>query len=557
VNFVATSDSLRDPTIRPPLRFIAIHGAAGLRRWQAECLRSVVASGDATLVATAIDRVSQPPMRHGWWQRLYDRLVTLGLDAHDFAGPADGALAVPSLDIRDIPPMKEIDFILNFGSSRAVPPAVQPRHGTWRIHLGDAAEGELPGSREAAGRARIITVAVVRTTGADSRQTVLHHATIKTRRSHRATLRAVLQEASVTCRGACSRLQTQQAAASAIIQITPGPPVSGPLRTMAGQLVRSVRRAIGLLLFKDIWTIGVLRTPVDMLLRSLAMPMPTWQQSPPNGEWHADPFPVTAGDETYLLFEKYEPTQRRGLIACTRLESWDAQSGWDAGTAIDLGCHMSYPAVFTYAGQAYCAPETHVLGGLRIFRMEADPWHWTQVAHVLRDMALIDSTLFEHGNLWWLMATLSGAGSDTDLHAWYAPSPFGPWTPHGLNPVKSDVRSSRPAGNLFRIGDRLYRPAQDCERGYGTAVVINQIIHLDPNRFVETAVRRFEAARDWSSSDGLHTFNVFGELVVIDAKRRVLRGFTSALRVLGGIHEQIRRGGSSMNSFTKKGRTHA
>jgi transcriptional regulator GlxA family with amidase domain len=36
-----------------------------------------------------------------------------------------------------------------------------------------------------------------------------------------------------------------------------------------------------------------------------------------------------------------------------------------------------------------------------------------------------------------------------ELSLFYAESPLGPWTPHPRNPVKSDVRGSRPAGGLF------------------------------------------------------------------------------------------------------------
>ena len=520
--------------ISPPLRFITLHGATGLLRWQAECVRALTSSGDAELVTTSIDFASPMPDRHTAWQRLYNRLVTAGLDALDLVEPPGDAPAVPQLDIRDSRSMGQIDFILDFSPCGVVAVTAQPTFGIWRIHLGDADKGELPGTRETACRAHTITVAVVGTIAADNHQRVVHHATIKTRRSHRATLEAVLREATAICLGACRRLRAGQQAPATAIPFPLPLPASGPFRAIAGQLVRSVRRATEIVFFKDIWSIGVLRTPVDALLRSHTLPTPSWQRIPVDGEFHADPFPVTIGDNAYLLFEKYDPAQRRGLIACVGLDNRDPQAAGAIRTAIDLGCHMSYPAVFHYAGRTYCTPETHVLGGLRIFCMGADPWSWTQVAHVLPDMPLIDATLVEHGGLWWLMATLSGAASDTDLHIWHAPAPFGPWTPHRLNPVKSDVGSSRPAGNIFRSCNKMYRPAQDCARGYGTAVVINQIIHLDRDRFVEIAVKRFEPGRDWLSPDGLHTFNVFGDQVVIDAKRRVVRGLSAMGALLHG-----------------------
>lgn len=520
--------------ISPPLRFVTLQGGTGLRRWQAACVRALTSSGDAELVANFIDFVLPLPDRHSVWQRLYNRLVTAGLDTLDLVEPRADALAVPRLDVRDTRSVGQIDFILDFSSRGAVPPMALPAFGVWRIRFGDADDGELPGSRETANCAPTIIVAIVGTIGADNRQRVMHHATIKTRRSHRATLEAVLREAIAICLGACRRLRAgQQAPAIAI----PSPltlPVAGPLRAITGQFVRSVRRATEIVFFKDIWSIGVLRAPADTLLRSQTLPMPSWHWIPVDGEFHADPFPITIGDSAYLLFEKYDPAQSRGLIACVRLDNEHAQATGIIGTAIDLGCHMSYPAVFNYAGRTYCTPETHVLGGLRIFCMGDDPWTWTQVAHVLPDMPLIDATLMEHEGLWWLMATLSGEASDTDLHVWYAPSPFGPWTPHRLNPVKSDVGSSRPAGNSFRIGNCTYRPAQDCAQGYGRAVVINQIINLDTDRFVEIAVKRLEPPSDWPNPDGMHTFNVFGDQVVIDAKRRVVRGLSAMSALLRG-----------------------
>jgi hypothetical protein len=269
--------------------------------------------------------------------------------------------------------------------------------------------------------------------------------------------------------------------------------------------------------------------------------MPSWRKVPDDGTFHADPFPLTVGGDDYVLFEKYDPTQKRGLIAAARLDEWILPAAMDERTAVDLGCHMSYPAVFTYEGQMYCAPETHVLGGLRILKMGSDPWHWTPAAHILPDIPLIDATLMEHEGLWWLMATLSGSASDTDLHVWHSPSPFGPWAPHRLNPVKSDVRSSRPAGNLIRLNDRLYRPAQDCAKGYGMAVVMNEIIHLDQDRFIERAINRFEPAQTWQYPNGLHTFNMCADGVVIDAKRRAVRGLSPLKNLLSRVTVPGRR----------------
>jgi hypothetical protein len=524
-----------------PLAFIVVHDGVGLQRWQWNCVNVLSMSNEATLMATAVNLTQPVPERRSFWQRLHDRAVTAGLDAFGVVEPTDHVPALPRLDARDLGSMGQVDFILDFSTHRTVSPSLRPPFGIWRVRLGDATEGELPTSRETARSAHVITVIVEATVDTDDRQRVLHSATIKTRRSQRATLAAVFDAASATCLGACRRLRSGQPLSTEPVPAPPDVPAPGPLRIIAGQLVRSARRATEVVLFKDIWSVGVIRGAFSDLLHADLLPTPSWRKVPDDGTFHADPFPLTVSGNAYVLFEKYDPAQKRGLIAGARLDEWILPAAMDERTAIDLGCHMSYPAVFTHEGQVYCAPETHVLGGLNIFKMGSDPWHWTPAAHILPDIPLIDATLVEHAGLWWLMATLSGSASDTDLHAWHASSPFGPWAPHRLNPVKSDVRSSRPAGNLIRLNNQLYRPAQDCAKGYGMAVVMHQIIHLDQDRFVERAVNRFDPVQTWHYPDGLHTFNVSADGVVIDAKQRTLRGLSPVRNLVSKVTMAYRR----------------
>ncbi len=58
-------------------------------------------------------------------------------------------------------------------------------------------------------------------------------------------------------------------------------------------------------------------------------------------------------------------------------------------------------------------------------------------------------------------------------------------------------------------------------RTYGRAVVLHEVLRLDPEGFEEIAVRRIEPGRDWEWRAGLHTFNLLQDRIVIDAKREV------------------------------------
>src|SRR4029077_11227797 len=97
------------------------------------------------------------------------------------------------------------------------------------------------------------------------------------------------------------------------------------------------------------------------------------------------------------------------------------------------------------------------------------------------------------GDLWWLFAAAPPPLHTSVLHAYYAPAIGGPWSPHANTPLKRDAASARPAGRPFTIGDRVYRPAQDCSVTYGGAVSVMEIETLTPATFRETLALRLQA----------------------------------------------------------------
>ena len=65
------------------------------------------------------------------------------------------------------------------------------------------------------------------------------------------------------------------------------------------------------------------------------------------------------------------------------------------------------------------------------------------------------------------------------------------------------------------LNGKLCRPAQDCSKRYGYAIVIEEITTLDTDEYAETEVARIDP--DWLDGlVGTHTFNCDGDLEVID-----------------------------------------
>src|SRR5256885_10532102 len=162
-------------------------------------------------------------------------------------------------------------------------------------------------------------------------------------------------------------------------------------------------------------------------------------------------------------------------------------------------------------------PETAAHRRVELSHCVAFPSRWKLARVLLSGLAASDpSPAFVFGK-WWLFAGIpvSGTGASVELHLFHADSPLGPWTPHRANPVKSDVRSARPAGRIFESDGQFYRPAQDCSRRYGYAVSINRILQLNPDTYREVEVDKIVPTRE-PTVVGVHTFNVAGDLTAID-----------------------------------------
>jgi hypothetical protein len=74
----------------------------------------------------------------------------------------------------------------------------------------------------------------------------------------------------------------------------------------------------------------------------------------------------------------------------------------------------------------------------------------------------VDATLHadENGG-WWMFVMISeDAQGPGALFLFMADSPLGPWRPHPLNPIQSDIRHTRPGGRLFHHEGKLLRPAK-------------------------------------------------------------------------------------------------
>ncbi len=265
----------------------------------------------------------------------------------------------------------------------------------------------------------------------------------------------------------------------------------------------------------DEWNVGIVSRPQKAFLDPEFDPSIEWSAYKEYGQMVADPFLIPGEDPRRVLVEEFSWSTETGRIS----EMRGSGNETTVTPVIDEELHMSYPYVLSHDGVIYAIPECAKRKSILLYRLDEPKGTWRREAVLIDHVDAVDPTVFQYDGLWWLMHSGSSACGPWSLYLWYSPSLLGPWKPHVANPVKTDVSSTRPAGNLFWHDGCLYRPAQDNRLSYGGALCINRIEELSVDRFRETVVRRIAPNPQGPYPDGCHTLSGYGQLTVIDGKR--------------------------------------
>jgi hypothetical protein len=317
--------------------------------------------------------------------------------------------------------------------------------------------------------------------------------------------------------------------ATASASATPPRSSAGTLATAAA-LTRFARAAAARALVHSVveeyhWTIaiaprvggaGMAETLREGAFRMLA---------PPGRSFIADPFLFEHPSGEHLFMELFPYATRRGVIAASRVD----ERG-DVGpprVVLERPYHLSYPLVLEWRGELFMIPETVGHRTVELYRCERFPDRWTLDATLLADLAAADATVIEHDGCLWMFVCVAPPGLllHTELHLYSADDLRGPWRPHPLNPVVSDVRRARPAGRPWMEDGRWIRPGQDSSVRYGYGLTLARIDVLTREDYAEEPIAHVAPeALPWArGARGLHTWNASRRFCVTDVSVRRLR----------------------------------
>ncbi len=289
------------------------------------------------------------------------------------------------------------------------------------------------------------------------------------------------------------------------------------MQLLLRQTRHGIRRAQQAVTRHEEWCIGIVEAPISTFLEASRETRVRWLRPPGDGRFIADPFGAQLDGAVHILYEDFRYSTSKGLIAT--MEATATGPPRTPKVAIELPVPASYPCIVEDRGELYCMPETNEAREVGLYRAVDFPLEWKRVATILSGVAALDPTVFRHEGRWWLAHTDRDGGQYVHLFVWHAANLEGPWEPHALNPVKADVRSSRPAGTPFVYQSTLYRPAQDCSRQYGGRIVINRVSRLTPTEFAEEPAAVVEPFLDSPFPEGIHTISRVGDVTLIDSKR--------------------------------------
>lgn len=524
-------------TSRAPLRLLIVTDAGTIPNWLFKSLAAVAGSGAATVVLAARAPRAEPGTLRRVVFSLYQSIDRyLSRRVPDALAPIELQSALPDcrrIDLRPALPAtlreaERIDIVLD-------PFSLVPDGGTWLADLatygvwsiafgdkGDPRTQSTPGFWEVIeGKPSTATRLYIRERGSAPQRSLYASVAATDRHSVSRGQNHIYWKVSAALTRSIQRLWEDPAAflarlggAGVPVEVAtsrPGAPGNlEMLRAWTSLVRRYASDRWTRALYREQWALAYQRGSSG---RPLTGPFETLL--PPADRYWADPFPIRVGNDCYIFHEELLFSSGKGSIVMSVVDG--AGKAAAPVPILEKEYHLSYPFVFRWDGDLFMIPQT---GSSRIelYRCVNFPSQWRLERVLLAGFTASDPTPAYLDGRWWLFANVPAYGATwthDELHLFHADSPLGPWAPHRNNPIKSDVRSARPAGRIFERDGQAYRPAQDCSQRYGYAVSINRILQLNPDAYEEVEVDRI-CPHEESHLAGVHTFNEAGDMTVID-----------------------------------------
>ncbi len=530
--------------------------------WQADTIKKLLAESDVKLELLIIDsrkhKKDSPTLvsensikKHSSFWRLYNQFYvkkkSKALKTQDLSSTLNGIDKIICQVIEkendgeyilesDIKTIKnhQLDFILKIGFGNVKEEIrYAAKHGIWSFHHGDPEKynGNTSCFWEIFNEDLVTGAALKRLANDDGQEIILKKGFLKTELSFPKNIDRIHFESARWPLQLCVDIRNNQndnlnTFSKKTDTKNCAPPTNFELmKFFFVQFKLLLKKAYKTLFITDYWNIGVALAPIQAFLDPQNLPEVKWFPNLPKKRFIADPFGIYYKDELHIIYEDFLFQDGFGTTAAFQYENNEFK---DNGIVIKEPFHMSYPFVFEKEGSIYCIPETYQSNQVRLYKALDFPKKWKLDRVLIDNFAGIDNTLLEHDGYWWLFSTDKQDGAHYNLKIYYSKEIFDGWQPHPKNPVKTDIRSVRPAGTIFRKDGAIYRPSMDYSEKVEGRIVINKILKLTKTDFKEEETCTINPYQNTYFSDKIHTLSETGQYTIIDGAKELF--------VLSNVH---------------------
>lgn len=257
------------------------------------------------------------------------------------------------------------------------------------------------------------------------------------------------------------------------------------------------------------WALGFVRGGMQAVMESDTIDV-DWVKMPKE-RWFADPFVLdVTEDEILLLVEDFSYATQKGIISLLHINREQREIS-ARKELLELPTHLSFPAIWRKDGHVYVYPESAKSGKLDLYEYDAKKEELKFVKTICDDVVW-DSYITEaFGEP--MMFTAAKNDFQLDIYRWdEKKARF-----ISCQQIVSEKPNSRMGGAVFEYKGDMYYPAQNCERNYGGAIDIKKLKVESGKLKVEGVVKHIESMNKRYPM-GLHTFNEYKDMVVIDVK---------------------------------------
>lgn len=256
----------------------------------------------------------------------------------------------------------------------------------------------------------------------------------------------------------------------------------------------------------DCWALGFIEGGIQQIMENDTYEV-KWVKVPKE-RWYADPFILDVTDtEILVLVEDYAYDYKKGVISLLHINR-QTMEVVQRKVILEIPTHLSFPNILRKNGNVYIYPESAHSGQLDIYKFDFDSESLTHCATICND-CIWDSDITDvFGDQ--LLFTAAHNDYLLDIYHWNeSEKRFVLW-----KSIPSEIKNSRLGGALFKYKDRVYYPAQNCEKGYGCAINIKEIEYKNGD-FLISDVKTIKSTHK-RYNIGLHTLNEYKGVAVID-----------------------------------------